>query len=46
MLQFRDNQGYGDDTLFFNHLSYEKIIILFIYVDDIILSSDDEDQIK
>nr|CAN78328.1 hypothetical protein VITISV_034971 [Vitis vinifera] len=36
------NQGQSDHTMFFKHSSDGKIVVLIVYVDDIILTGDDE----
>ena len=37
------SQGHGDDTLFVNHLDDKTIMILLVYVNDIIVTGNNEE---
>ena len=44
MMQFGYKQSHSDHTLFVKHSGKEKIIVLLVYVDDIIVTGSDEEE--
>ena len=46
MKKFGYNQSHGDHTLFFKHSSEGKKAILIVYVDDIMMTGDDSEELE
>ena len=46
MKKFGYSQSQGDNTLFFKHSSEGKKAILIVYVDDIIMTGDDSQELE
>ena len=46
MLKYGFKQSQGDHTLFIRHFSQAKVTVLIVYVDDIVLTGDDMEDIQ
>ena len=46
MLKYGFKQSQGDHTLFIRHSSHEKLTALIVYVDDIVLTGDDVEEMQ
>ena len=46
MIGYGLRQSQADHTIFYRHTSHDKMVVLIVYVDDIILTGNDEGEMK
>ena len=46
MIGYGLHQSQADHTTFYRHTSHDKMVVLIVYVDDIILTGNDEGEMK